>query len=166
MALLTGLAFFTMFIRVPRRRRRDGPRRRLVIRGRRRRSSRQRTPHSQPGLEHPGAVAAAARASGFAGSPALLSLAVPPRFLPADARARRPHSSGAAGLTATLVSHAAASGDLGNVAVDFSTSRDLHLVGVVRRVRVPRDAIGAKRRPATARARRLALPLTALVAVA
>ena len=120
MALLTGLAFFTMFIRVPAddaETRRD---RRLVIVGGAALVAGSALLILNQGANIPGRLLQLLALRGFAGVAALLSLAVPPRFLPADARREATAFLGlAAGLTATLVSHAAASGDLGSVAVDY-----------------------------------------------
>jgi len=120
MALLTGLAFFTMFIRVPAddaETRRD---RRLVIVGGAALVAGSALLILNQGANIPGRLLQLLALRGCAGVAALLSLAVPPRFLPADARREATAFLGlAAGLTATLVSHAAASGDLGSVAVDY-----------------------------------------------
>jgi copper transport protein len=62
----------------------------------------------------------------LAGVAALVALAMPMRLVPADARREAIAFFGlAAGLTATLVSHAAASGDLRYVALDY-----LHVIAI------------------------------------
>jgi copper transport protein len=125
MALLTGLAFFTMFIRVPSDPAEARRERRLVLLG-------------GVALVAGSALLIFDQATipqrlllllglrALAGVAALASLAVPARLLPADARREANAFLGlAAGLTATLVSHAAALGDLRYVALDY-----LHVVAI------------------------------------
>ena len=120
MALLTGLAFFTMFIRIPADDAETRRERRLVIVGGAALVAGSALLVLNQGTNIPGRLLLLLALRAFAGVVALLSLAVPPRFLPADARREGIAFLGlAAGLTATLVSHAAASGDLGSVAVDY-----------------------------------------------
>jgi len=126
MALLTGLAFFTMFIRVPTsdaERRREG---RLVIAGGAALIAGSALLVLGQGPDIPGRLLALLALRALAGAAALAALAVPSRLLPADARRETIAFFGlAAGLTATLVSHAAAAGDLGYVAIDY-----LHVIAV------------------------------------
>jgi copper transport protein len=134
MALLTGLAFFTMFIRVPADDAETRRERRLVIVGGVALVAGSALLVLNQGANIPGRLLLLLALRGFAGVAALLSLAVPPRFLPADVRRETTAFLGlAAGLTATLVSHAAASGDLGSVAVDYLhvTAISIWLGGVV-----------------------------------
>jgi len=126
MALLTGLAFFTMFIRIPADDAETRRERRLVIVGGAALVAGSALLVLNQGTNIPGRLLLLLALRAFAGVVALLSLAVPPRFLPADARREGIAFLGlAAGLTATLVSHAAASGDLGSVAVDY-----LHVIAI------------------------------------
>jgi len=134
MALLTGLAFFTMFIRVPADDAETRRERRLVIVGGAALVAGSALLVLNQGTNIPGRLLLLLALRAFAGVAALLSLAAPPRFLPADARREGIAFLGlAAGLTATLVSHAAASGDLGSVAVDYLhvTAVSIWLGGVV-----------------------------------
>jgi len=120
MAVLTGLAFFTMFIRIPADDAESQRERRLVIVGGAALVAGSALLVLNQGTNIPGRLLLLLALRAFAGVVALVSLAVPPRFLPADARREGIAFLGlAAGLTATLVSHAAASGDLGSVAVDY-----------------------------------------------
>jgi copper transport protein len=120
MALLTGLAFFTMFIRIPADDAEMRRERRLVIVGGAALVAGSALLVLNQGANIPGRLLLLLALRAVAGVVALLSLAVPPRFLPADARREGIAFLGlAAGLTATLVSHAAATGDLGSVAVDY-----------------------------------------------
>jgi len=120
MAVLTGLAFFTMFIRIPADDAESQRERRLVIVGGAALVAGSALLVLNQGTNIPGRLLLLLALRAFAGVVALLSIAVPPRFLPADARREGIAFLGlAAGLTATLVSHAAASGDLGSVAVDY-----------------------------------------------
>ena len=126
LALLTGLAFFTMFIRVPT----PGPEarreRRLVIVGGAALVVGSALLILGQGTNIPGRLLALLGLRALAGAAALASLAVPPRLLPADARREAIAFFGlAAGLSATLVSHAAASGDLRYVALDY-----LHVIAI------------------------------------
>jgi copper transport protein len=134
MALLTGLAFFTMFIRIPADDAETRRERRLVIVGGAALVAGSALLVLNQGTNIPGRLLLLLALRAFAGVAALLSVAVPPRFLPADARREAIAFLGlAAGLTATLVSHAAASGDLGSVAVDYLhvTAISIWLGGVV-----------------------------------
>jgi copper transport protein len=126
MALLTGLAFFTMFIRVPT----AGPEtlreRHLVIVGGAALVAGSALLIVGQGANIPGRLLALLGVRAIAGVAALASLAAPPRLLPADARREAIAFLGlVAGLTATLVSHAAASGDLRYVALDY-----LHVIAI------------------------------------
>ena len=126
MALLTGLAFFTMFIRIPADDAETRRERRLVIVGGAALVAGSALLVLNQGTNIPGRLLLLLALRAFAGVVALLSLAAPPRLLPADARREGIAFLGlAAGLTATLVSHAAASGDLGSVAVDY-----LHVIAI------------------------------------
>ena len=112
MALLTGLAFFTMFIRVPAsdpERRRE---RRLVIAGGAVPLAGSALLILGQGATIPGRLLALLGLRALAGATAMALVAVPARILPDDARREAIAFLGlAAGLTATLVSHAAAIGD-------------------------------------------------------
>ena len=126
MALLTGLAFFTMFIRVPTNSGEERRERHLVIAGAAAVIAGTALLLLNQGPNIPGRLLMLLGLRGLAGVAALASLAVPPRLLPADARREAIAFFGlAAGLTATLVSHAAASGDLRYVALDY-----LHVIAI------------------------------------
>lgn len=126
MALLTGAAFFTMFIRVPTDGAETRRERRLVIVGGIALLVGSALLIVGQGANIPGRLLALLGLRALAGAAALASLAVPLRVLPADARREAIAFFGlAAGLTATLVSHAAAIGDLGDVAVDY-----LHVMAI------------------------------------
>jgi copper transport protein len=126
MALLTGLAFFTMFIRVP-----DGVaetrrERRLVIIGGAALVIGSAVLILNQGANIPQRLLLLLGLRAIAGAAAMALLAVRHRLLPADARREATAFFGlAAGLTATLVSHAAASGDIRYVALDY-----LHVVAI------------------------------------
>jgi len=126
MALLTGLAFFTMFIRTPTAPAETRRERRLVIVGGAALVAGSALLILGQGANIPGRLLALLGLRALAGVAALASLAVPSRLLPADARREAIAFLGlAAGLTATLVSHAAASGDLGDVGLDY-----LHVIAI------------------------------------
>jgi copper transport protein len=126
LALLTGLAFFTMFIRVPTPGAEMRGERRLVIVGGAALVVGSAFLILGQGANIPGRLLALLGLRGVAGIAALGSLAVPSRLLPLDARREAIAFFGlAAGLTATLVSHAAASGDLRYVALDY-----LHVIAI------------------------------------
>jgi copper transport protein len=126
MALLTGLAFFTMFIRVPTDGAETRRERHLVLIGGAALVAGSTLLIVGQGPNIPGRLLALLGLRALAGAAALGSLAVPLRLLPADARREAIAFFGlAAGLTATLVSHAAAVGDLGDVAVDY-----LHVMAI------------------------------------
>jgi copper transport protein len=126
MALLTGLAFFTMFIRVPAS---DAERRReerLVFVGGAALVAGSGLLVLNQGANVPGRLLLLLALRALAGVLAMTSLALPSRLLPAEARREAIAFFGlAAGLTATLVSHAAASGDLRYVALDY-----LHVIAI------------------------------------
>ncbi len=126
MALLTGLAFFAMFIRAPAsdaERRRE---RRLVMVGGAALVAGSALLLLDQGVDIPGRLLLLLALRALAGVAAVLTLAVPSRLLPLDARREATAFFGlAAGLTATLVSHAAASGDLRYVALDY-----LHVIAI------------------------------------
>jgi copper transport protein len=126
MALLTGLAFFTMFIRVLTS---DGELRRerrlVVVAGAALVVGSALLVLNQ-GASIPERLLALLALRALAGVAAIAMLAAPSRLLPADARREATAFFGlAAGLTATLVSHAAASGDLRYVALDY-----LHVIAI------------------------------------
>ena len=126
MALLTGLAFFTMFIRVPTAGAEAGRERRLVMLGGAALVVGSALLFVNQGANIPGRLLLLLGLRGLAGVAALGTLAMPARLLPAEARREAMAFLGlAAGLTATLVSHAAASGDLRYVALDY-----LHVVAI------------------------------------
>ncbi len=126
MALLTGLAFFTMFIRVPIGGAEMRREQRLVIFGSVALLLGSALLVLDQGANIPGRLLALLGLRGLAGVAALTTLAVPSRLLPADARREAVAFFGlAAGLTATLVSHAAASSDLRYVALDY-----LHIIAI------------------------------------
>lgn len=126
MALLTGLAFFTMFIRVPASDAERKRERQLVIAGGAVLLVGSALLVLGQGANIPGRLLALLGLRALAGAAAMALVAVPARFLPDDARREAIAFLGlAAGLTATLVSHAAATGDLGDVAVDY-----LHVMAI------------------------------------
>jgi len=125
-ALLTGASFFAMFIRVPTEGAETRRERRLVIIGSAALVAGGALLLVNQGANVPGRLLALLGLRALAGVAAVAALAVPPRFLPADARREATAFVGlAAGLTATLVSHAAASGDLRYVALDY-----LHVIAI------------------------------------
>jgi copper transport protein len=125
-ALLTGLAFFTMFIRIPAE---DSERRReirLVIIGGGALVIGSALLLLNQGANIPQRLLLLLGLRAVAGVAAIALLRVPSRLLPDDARREATAFFGlAAGLTATLVSHAAASGDLRYVALDY-----LHVIAI------------------------------------
>jgi copper transport protein len=126
MALLTGLGFFTMFIRIPHADAELRRERRLVIVGGAALVAGSALLVLGQGANIPGRLLALLALRAFAGVAALTSLVVPARLLPSDARREAIAFFGlAAGLTATLVSHAAALGDLRYVALDY-----LHVIAI------------------------------------
>ncbi len=126
MALLTGLGFFTMFIRIPTADAETRRERRLIIVGGAALVAGSALLILGQGATIPGRLLAILGLRALAGLAAFASLAVPSRLLPADARRESIAFFGlAAGLTATLVSHAAASGDLRYVALDY-----LHVIAI------------------------------------
>ena len=126
MALLTGLAFFTMFIRVPTGDAEARRERHLVVIGGAALVAGSALLVLNQGANVPGRLLALLGLRALAGIAALATLAVPSRLLLADARREAIAFFGlAAGLTATLVSHAAASGDLRYVALDY-----LHVIAI------------------------------------
>ncbi len=126
MALLTGVGFFTMFIRVPTAGAETRRERRLVMAGGAALIAGSALLILGLGTSIPQRLLLLLGLRGLAGAAALASLAVPARLLPADARREATSFFGlAAGLTATLVSHAAASGDLRYVALDY-----LHVIAI------------------------------------
>ena len=126
MAVLTGLAFFTMFIRIPTGGAEAQRERRLVMIGGGALIAGSALLILNQGTNIPGRLLLLLGLRALAGGAALASLAVPSRLLPADARREATAFFGlAAGLTATLVSHAAASGDLRYVALDY-----LHVIAI------------------------------------
>jgi copper transport protein len=126
MAVLTGLAFFTMFIRVPTSAGEVRREQHLVLLGGVTLVVGSALLILGQGTNIPGRLLALLGLRALSGAAALGSLAVPSRLLPADARREAIAFFGlAAGLTATLVSHAAASGDLRYVALDY-----LHIIAI------------------------------------
>ena len=126
MALLTGLAFFTMFIRVPADDGETRRERRLVIIGGAALVIGSAVLLLNQGAIIPQRLLLLIGLRAVAGAAAIASLRVPSRLLPDDARREAIAFFGlAAGLTATLVSHAAASGDLRYVALDY-----LHVIAI------------------------------------
>ena len=125
-ALLTGAAFFTMFIRVPKDRGEIGRERRLVVIAGGALVTGSALLVLSQGATIPQRLLLLLALRALAGTAALASLAVPTRLLPAEARREATAFFGlAAGLTATLVSHAAALGDLRYVALDY-----LHVIAI------------------------------------
>lgn len=126
MALLTGLAFFTMFIRVPTE---DGDarrERRLVVVGGAALVMGSALLLVNQGANIPQRLLLLLGLRAIAGAGAIALLRLPSAVLPDDARREATAFFGlAAGLTATLVSHAAASGDLRYVALDY-----LHVIAI------------------------------------
>ena len=126
MALLTGLAFFTMFIRVPTDDGETRRERRLVIIGGAAVVIGSALLLLNQGANIPQRLLLLLGLRALAGAAAIALLGLPSRVLPDDARREAIAFFGlAAGLTATLVSHAAASGDLRYVALDF-----LHVIAI------------------------------------
>ena len=126
MALLTGLAFFTMFIRVPTDDEEARRERRLVIMGGAALVIGSAALLLNLGANIPQRLLLLLGLRALAGAAATLLLRWPSRVLPDDARREATAFFGlAAGLTATLVSHAAASGDLRYVALDY-----LHIIAI------------------------------------
>jgi len=125
-AVLTGLGFFTMFIRVPAADSEVRRERRLVMIGGAALIGGTALLALNQGANIPGRLLLLLALRGFAGVAAVSALVLPSRLLPADARREATAFFGlAAGLTATLVSHAAASGDLRYVALDY-----LHVIAI------------------------------------
>ena len=126
MALLTGLAFFTMFIRVPTDDGETRRERRLVIIGGAAVVIGSALLLLNQGANIPQRLLLLLGLRAVAGAAAMALLAVRHRLLPDDARREAIAFLGlAAGLTATLVSHAAASRDLRYVALDY-----LHVIAI------------------------------------
>lgn len=126
MALLTGLAFFTLFIRAPVADAEARRERRLVIVGGAALVAGSAFLVLNQGANIPARLLLLLGLRALAGVAALASLAVPTRVLPDDARREGTAFLGlAAGLTVTLVSHAAARGDLRYVALDY-----LHVIAI------------------------------------
>ncbi|HKY51198.1 MAG TPA: copper resistance protein CopC [Candidatus Limnocylindria bacterium] len=125
MALLTGLAFFTLFIRVPEEAAELQRERRLALLGGGALVAGSAMLILALGAGIPGRLLALLGLRGLAGASALALVAVPSKALSAEARREAFAFLGlAAGLTATLVSHAAAA-DLGDVAIDY-----LHVIAI------------------------------------
>jgi copper transport protein len=126
MALLTGLAFFTMFIRVPNDEAEARRERRLVMIGGGALVIASAALVLNQGATIPQRLLLLLGLRALAGLAALGITAVPPRLLAPDARREAIAFFGlAAGLSATLVSHAAALGDLRYVALDY-----LHVIAI------------------------------------
>jgi copper transport protein len=126
MALLTGVAFFTMFIRVPTSAAEERRERELVLVAGAALVAGGAILIVGQGTNIPGRLLALLGVRAVAGLAAMASLAVSSRLLPPDARREATAFFGLiAGLTATLVSHAAASGDLRYVALDY-----LHVIAI------------------------------------
>jgi copper transport protein len=126
MALLIGVAFFTMFIRVPSAGAEGHRERHMVIVGGAALVVGSALLILNQGGNLPQRLLLLLGLRALAGVGALASLVVPSRILAADARREAIAFFGlAAGLTATLVSHAAASGDLRYVALDY-----LHIIAI------------------------------------
>jgi copper transport protein len=126
MALLTGLAFFTMFIRVVTSEGELRRERRLVIVAGTALVVGSVLLVLDQGASIPERLLALLALRALAGVAAIAMLAAPSRLLSADARREATAFFGlAAGLTATLVSHATASGDLRYVALDY-----LHVIAI------------------------------------
>src|SRR5437867_11882183 len=126
MALLTGLAFFTMIIRAVTSEGELRRERRLVIVAGAALIVGSALLVLDQGASIPQRLLAFLALRALAGVAAIAMLAAPSRLLPADARREATAFFGlAAGLTATLVSHATASGDLRYVALDY-----LHVIAI------------------------------------
>src|SRR6185503_1068881 len=126
MALLTGLAFFTMFIRVPTDDGEARRERRLVIAGGAALVIGSAVLLLNQGANIPQRLFLLLGLRALAGAGAIALLRLPARVLPDDARREATAFFGlAAGLTATLVSHAAASADLRYIALDY-----LHVIAI------------------------------------
>jgi copper transport protein len=126
MALLVGLAFFTLFIRVPESAAELRRERHLVIAGGLALVAGSALLILASGSGIPGRLLALLGMRALAGVGALALLALPARVASAEARREGFAFLGlAAGLTATLVSHAAASGDMGDVGIDY-----LHVIAI------------------------------------
>ncbi len=125
-ALVLGLAFFALFVRPPsdereRRRERD-----LVIAGGALLIAGSALMIASYGSGIPGRLLLFLALRGAAGAVAIGALFLPERLVPADARREVIAFAGlAAGLWATMVSHAAASGDPKYIALDF-----IHVVAI------------------------------------
>src|SRR5258706_388647 len=126
MALLTGLAFFTMFIRIPTDQAELRRERRLAIVGGAALVIGSAVLLLNQGPIIPQRLLLLLGLRALAGAAAAGLLFVSPRLMPADARREATAFFGlAAGLTATLVSHAAASGDVRYAALDY-----LHVIAI------------------------------------
>ena len=126
MALLVGLAFFTLFIRVPESAAELRRERHLVIAGGLALVAGSALLILASGTGIPGRLLALLGMRALAGVGALALLALPTRVASGEARREGFAFLGlAAGLTATLVSHAAAGGDMGDVGIDY-----LHVIAI------------------------------------
>ena len=125
-AIVLGLAFFTLFIRPPvedRERRRE---RQLIVAGGALVIVGSALMIASYGTGIPGRLLLFLLLRGAAGAAAIAALFLPERLVPADARREVVAFAGlAAGLWATMVSHATASGDPKYIALDF-----IHVVAV------------------------------------
>jgi copper transport protein len=125
-AVLIGLSFFTMFISVPEAASELQRERGIVIAGGALLIVGSALLLAAQGTSAPPRYAALIGLRALAGAAAIAALALPRRLVPLDARREAIGFVGlAAGLTATLVSHAAASGDLRYVALDY-----LHVIAI------------------------------------
>jgi len=125
-AALLGLAFFALFIRPPAEPREGAWERRIVMGGGILLIAGSALMLVSYGSAVPGRLLLFLLLRGVAGFVAIAALFVPERLMPADARREVIAFAGlAAGLWATMVSHAAASGDPKYIAFDF-----IHVVAV------------------------------------
>jgi copper transport protein len=125
-ALVLGLAFFSLFIRPPAEERERRRERQLVIAGGALLIVGSGLMIASYGTGIPGRLLLFIALRGAAGAVAIGALFLPERLLPADARREVIAFAGlAAGLWATMISHAAASGDPKYIALDF-----IHVVAI------------------------------------
>jgi copper transport protein len=125
-ALVLGLAFFALFVRPPAQERERRRERQIVIAGGALLIVGSALMIASYGFGIPGRLLLFLALRGAAGVVAIGALYLPERLLPADARREVIAFAGlAAGLWATMVSHAAASGDPKYIALDF-----IHVIAI------------------------------------